>query len=347
MTAIDDNTPPRVALAHSPTPLEEMPRLATALAGAATPRLYVKRDDCTGLALGGNKARQLEYYMGQAVAQDADTVLITGAVQSNFVRQAAAAARKCSMEIHIQLEDRVPHNDATYMGSGNVLLDRLMGATIHPFPEGENEAAADANLDAIAQRLAAEGRKPYVIHLGIDSPPWGGLGYVDAGREIATQADAMGLHFDAIVVASGSGLTHAGLLAGLRAAGVDARVLGVCVRRDATQQRARIQRRLAEILELAGLPVDTAGDADIHVEDSWLGSGYGRLTEEVRDAMETAARTEALVLDPVYTGKTMAGLIGMVARGDFAADEKVLFVHTGGAPALFGYEALNSQRSKG
>jgi len=268
-------------------------------------------------------------------------------VQSNFVRQAAAAARKCGMECHIQLEDRVPHNDATYMGSGNVLLDHLLGATIHPFPEGENEAAADANLDAIAERLAAEGKRPYVIYLGISSPPWGGLGYVDAGREIVAQASAQDIRFDAVVVASGSGLTHAGLLAGLRAAGADARVLGVCVRRDAEQQRARIARRLAEILDLAGLPADTAGADDISVEDTWLGTGYGRLTEEVRSAMETAARTEALVLDPVYTGKTMAGLIGMVVRGDFGPDERVLFVHTGGAPALFGYDAFNPVRSAG
>ena len=306
--------PPRVRLAHSPTPLEAMPNLSARLGG---PNLFVKRDDCTGLAMGGNKARQLEYYLGQAVTQDADTVLITGAVQSNFVRQAAAAARKCAMDIHIQLEDRVPHNDATYMGSGNVLLDHLLGATIHTFPEGENEAAADANLEAIADTLRAEGRRPYVIHLGIDHPPLGALGYIDAGREIAQQARTMDIAFDAVVVATGSGLTHAGLLAGLRAAGERAPVYGICVRRDAVQQKARIERRLGEVLELAGLPQDSANAADVHAEDTWLGPGYGRLTDEIREALDLAASTEALILDPVYTGKVMAGLIGMIRRNDF------------------------------
>jgi len=335
---------PRVRLAHAPTPLEFLPNLTARLGG---PRIYVKRDDCTGLAMGGNKARQLEYYLGQAVAEGADTILITGAVQSNFVRQAAAAARKCGMDCHIQLEDRVPHNDATYMGSGNVLLDQLLGATLHEFPEGENEAAADANLEAIADGLRAEGRKPYVIHLGIDHPPWGGLGYVDAGREIASQAHGMNLKLDAVLVATGSGLTHAGLLAGLRAAGENVPVYGICVRRDAKQQRARIERRLAEIIDLAGLPADTAGAADISVDDTWLGPGYGRLTDEIRNALDIAATTEALILDPVYTGKVMAGLIGKVERGDFRPADNLLFVHTGGSPALFGYEELNRTQAPG
>ncbi len=332
------NLPPRVRLAHTPTPLEPLPYLSARLDG---PNLFVKRDDCTGLAMGGNKARQLEYYLGQAVAQSADTILITGAVQSNFVRQAAAAARKCGMDCHIQLEDRVPHNDATYMGSGNVLLDHLLGATIHTFPEGEDEAAADANLEAIADTLRTQGRRPYVIHLGIDHPPWGGLGYIDAGREIAQQAQTMDIDFNAVVVATGSGLTHAGLLAGLRAAGQRVPVYGVCVRRDAVQQKARIERRLGEILDLAGLSRDTATAQDVHVEDTWLGPGYGRMTDEIREALDLGAGTEALILDPVYTGKVMAGLIGMVRRGDFKKTDNVLFVHTGGSPALFGYEELN------
>jgi D-cysteine desulfhydrase family pyridoxal phosphate-dependent enzyme len=329
---------PRVRLAHAPTPLESMPYLSAALVG---PELYVKRDDCTGLAMGGNKARQLEYYLGQAVDQNADTILITGAVQSNFVRQAAAAARKCGMDCHIQLEDRVPHNDATYLGSGNVLLDHLLGATIHEFSEGEDEAAADANLEAIADGLREQGRKPYVIHLGIEHPPWGGLGYVDAGRETAAQAKAMNQKFDAVVIATGSGLTHAGMLAGLRAAGDRTPIYGICVRRDAKSQQARIERRLKEILALAGLPSDTVAAGEVRVEDTWLGPGYGHLTDEISEAMHLAAETEALILDPVYTGKVMAGLIGMVRRGDFKSTDKVLFVHTGGSPALFGYEELN------
>ncbi len=329
---------PRVRLAHTPTPIEPMSNLSIALRG---PKLFVKRDDCTGLATGGNKVRQLEYYMGQAVARDADTIIITGAVQSNFVRQAAAAARKLNMDCHVQLEDRVPYYDAFYHGSGNVLLNRLLGATVHEFSDGENEAAADTNLEAIASNLRNKGRKPYIIHLGIDYPPWGGLGYVDAGREIMAQADCMDIQFDYIIVASGSGLTHAGLLAGLRTSGSRIPVLGVCVRRDSSTQNARVKRRLQEIVSLAGLPSDSSSVYDVQTDDTWLGASYGLLTDEIVEAIHLAAQTEGLILDPVYTGKVMAGLIGMVRRGDFNKRDKVLFVHTGGAPALFGYEMLH------
>ncbi|MBM08774.1 MAG: cysteine desulfhydrase [Magnetovibrio sp.] len=329
---------PRVRIAHTPTPIEPMSNLSIALGG---PKLFVKRDDCTGLATGGNKVRQLEYYIGQAVASDADTIVITGAVQSNFVRQAAAAARKFNMDCHVQLEDRVPYYDDSYHGSGNVLLNRLLGATIHKFSDGKNEAAADTNLEAIASNLRNKGHKPYIIHLGIDYPPWGGLGYVDAGREIMAQADCMDIHFDYIVVASGSGLTHAGLLAGLRASGTPIPVIGICVRRDSSTQNVRVKRRLQEIISLAGLPTDSSSVDDVQTDDTWLGASYGLLTDQIVEAIHLAAQTEGLILDPVYTGKVMAGLIGMVRRGDFNKRDKVLFVHTGGAPALFGYEMLH------
>tara|TARA_A100001011_G_scaffold342976_1_gene376919 strand:- start:626 stop:1627 length:1002 start_codon:yes stop_codon:yes gene_type:complete len=314
-----------------------MPNLSLALGG---PRLFVKRDDCTGLATGGNKARQLEYYFGQASVSDADTILITGAVQSNFVRQAAAAARKCRMECHIQLEKRLSRSDATYLRSGNVLLNHLLGAEIHHFDKGHDESAADLNLDVLAESLRAKGRKPYVIHLGVDHTPWGGLGYVDAGRETATQVDAMGLTIDAVVLASGSGLTHAGFLTGWRAAGKASPIYGICVRRDANEQKRRIERRLAEIIALAGLSPSLAGPNDINVDDSWLGPGYGRLTQDIRNAIDITAQHEGLILDPVYTGKTMAGLICMVRNSVPANAKNILFLHTGGSVALFGYEEL-------
>ena len=170
---------PRVALGHAPTPIEHAPRLGEALGID----LYIKRDDCTGLALGGNKVRQLEFYLGAARADDCDVVLITGAVQSNFVRLTAAAARHLGMDVHVQLEERVANPDEAYRNSGNVLLDRLLGATIHTFPAGEDEAAADDALKAIAAQLAVSGRDPYVIHLGVDHPPIGALGYVRAAAE--------------------------------------------------------------------------------------------------------------------------------------------------------------------
>jgi len=230
---------PRVALAHRPTPLELMPNVSADLRG---PEVWVKRDDCTGLGMGGNKARQLEFYFGDALAQGADTVLITGAVQSNYVRATAAAAAKLGMGCEIQLEERVAGMDETYRRSGNVLLDQLFGARLHSYPEGEDEGGADAELEVIAERLRGEGRRPYVIHLSEGHRPLGALGYVEAAGEILDQAAALDIDFDAIVVPTGSGATHAGLLVGLRAAGSKIPVHGVCVRRDAGAQAPRILR---------------------------------------------------------------------------------------------------------
>ena len=194
---------PRVTLAHLPTPIEPMENLAAELGRGGG--LYVKRDDCTGLAFGGNKVRQLEFYLGEARAEGADTVLITGAVQSNFVRSAAAAAAKLGMECHAQLEERVPGKDGAYRMSGNVLLDRMLGATIYSYAQGEDEEGADRRLHEIADALKERGRRPYIVPLAPGHKPLGALGYVDAAREILGQLAAQPLRMDEIVVASGSG----------------------------------------------------------------------------------------------------------------------------------------------
>ena len=333
---------PRARLGHAPTPLETAPNLGAALGID----LYMKRDDCTGLAFGGNKVRQLEFHFGEARARGADTVLATGAVQSNLVRIAAAAARRLGMETHIQLEDRVADGGDLYRSSGNLLLDRVLGATLHPFPEGEDEAAADAAMERRAEALAAGGSKPYVIHSAPGHPPLGGLGYVAAAEEIAEQARTLGIRFDAVVCASGSALTHAGLLVGLRALGQRAPVLGICVRRDAAGQAARVARVAGGLAAMIGRP-DAFDAGDVEVSDAVHPPGYGRLNEPVREAMALAARREGLLLDPVYTGKAMAGLIAHVRSGRIAAGSRVLFVHTGGQPALFAYaESLGSWLSQ-
>ena len=331
---------PRVRLGHAPTPLDPAPNLGAALGID----LWIKREDCTGLAFGGNKVRQLEFHFGEARARGADTVLVTGAVQSNLVRIAAAAARKLGMAVHIQLEERVADGGETYRTSGNLLLDRVLGATLHPFPEGEDEAAADAAMERRAAALAAEGRNPYVIHSAPGHPPLGGLGYVLAAEEIAEQAPGAG--FDAVVCASGSALTHAGLLVGLRALGEQVPVLGICVRRDADRQGARVARVAAALAAMIERP-DTFDAGDVDVSDAVLAPGYGRLNEAVREAMEMAARHEGLLLDPVYTAKAMAGLIAHVRSGRIAPGSRVLFVHTGGQPALFAYaDSLGSWLSE-
>ena len=323
---------PRARLGHAPTPIDAAPNLGAALGID----LHVKRDDCTGLAFGGNKVRQLEFHFGEARARGADTVLVTGAVQSNLVRIAAAAARRLGMEIHIQLEDRVTEGGDLYRTSGNLLLDRVLGATLHAFPEGEDEAAADAAMERRAERLAAAGRKPYVIHSAPGHAPLGGLGYVVAAEEITEQARALDMGFDAVVCASGSALTHAGLLVGLRALGERAPVHGICVRRDAASQGARVARVAGALAGMIDRP-DAFDAAAVEVSDAVLAPGYGRLNESTREAMALAAGREGLLLDPVYTGKAMAGLIAHVRSGRIAPGGRVLFVHTGGQPALFAY----------
>ena len=323
---------PRVQLGHAPTPLDAAPRLGSALGI----ELWIKRDDCTGLAMGGNKVRQIEFYLGEAQTQGADTLLITSAVQSNFVRVAAAAARQLGMDIQVQLEERVPDVDSLYRASGNVLLDRMLGATLHSFPVGEDEAAADASLERLARDLEDEGRKPYVIHLSPGHPPLGALGYVITAEEIITQAQSHGIGFDAVVCPSGSAHTHTGTLIGLRTLGEKVPVYGICVRRDARRQSARVADMAARLASMIECP--EAFDAgDVEVYDGVLAGGYGRLNEAVREAIEMAAMLEALFLDPVYTGKTMAGLIDHVRSGRIASGSRVLFIHTGGLPAIFAY----------
>ncbi len=325
---------PKVDLSQGETPLERLENLGRRLGVT----LWAKRDDCNGLAMGGNKVRQLEYYLGRGAAEGADTVLVTGALQSNFARLTAAAARRLGWQPEIQLEDRVPKDDPFYRASGNVLLDQLLGARIHHFPQGENEAAADRSLDEIATRLRGEGRRPYVIHLGIEHPPVGGLGYVEAACETRRQLQRMGREPSHVVVPSGSGLTQAGFLVGARALGWQVPVLGVCVSRDAVQQHQRVLRRAREIVGLLGNGLEIT-EQDVIVDDSVLAPGYGRINEHTRAAIRLAAESEALLLDPVYSGRCMAGLLHFVEQGRIPTGSEVLFVHTGGTPAIFAYQS--------
>jgi D-cysteine desulfhydrase/L-cysteate sulfo-lyase len=323
----------RVNLGVEPTAIETLDRLGNELGIS----LFVKRDDCLPLAMGGNKHRQLEYYFGQAADHNADTVLITGAIQSNFVRLCAAAARKIGWHPVVQLEDRVPNRDHAYNNSGNVLINRMLGADLHYFHEGGNEAAADASLDNLAEIERSKGRTPYVIHLGIDHPPFGAMGYVACAVETRIQCERQGIEPNHIIIPSGSGLTHSGFLAGARAVGWDVSVHGICVRRNCEFQRPRIERRYREVLECldVGEQFDTN---DVRVDDTVLAPGYGQLNDGVAEAIRLAAQCEGLLVDPVYSGRTLAGLISLVRNSIIKPHEKVLLIHTGGGPALFGYE---------
>ena len=320
----------QVNLGHLPTPLEAMPNLGAELGLD----LWVKRDDCTGVGMGGNKVRQLAFFFGAAKAQGADCVLITGAVQSNFVRTTAAFAAKCKMECHIQLEERVPDVSDLYRNNGNVLLSRLFGAKLYSYPTGEDEAGADAALGRLAEKLQNAGKTPFIVKLGIASAPLGALGYVAAAAEIVAQAKDMP-PFDEIIVPSGSALTHAGLLFGLRALGDHTPVRGICVRRNAELQNPRVAKKLAEISEM--LSVDAGiKSLDISVFDGVLDPGYGQVSKAVVAAIKSCASREGLLLDPVYTGKSMAGLMAL-SRGEKLRGKRILFWHTGGSPALFAY----------
>ncbi|MEO0774797.1 MAG: D-cysteine desulfhydrase family protein [Pseudomonadota bacterium] len=323
---------PRHTIVATPTPLLPMPRLSESLGID----LWFKRDDLAGPSLGGNKSRQLEYYFGAALAQGADTILITGAVQSNFVRLAAAVARSLRMDAVVQLEHRVKTDDPTYARSGNVVLNRLLGAEILYYPEGEDEAGADAALYARAEALRAAGHVPYVIPLSEDHPPLGALGYVNAAQEILEEAE-----FDMFVVASGSGATHAGLLAGVRGAGSAARVIGSCVRRARDVQEARIGRimnRLGALYDGA----DRVTPDDIVIWDGALAPGYGQVGEAALDAMQLVAGQEGVLLDPVYTAKSFAAIPALVADGTIPKGARVCYVHTGGLAGLFGYSDILS-----
>lgn len=322
----------RVSVYDSPTSLECLENLST-LTGNS--RLFVKRDDCNNLGFGGNKVRQVEYYFGDALACGADTVLITGAVQSNFVRTVAALAARTSLQCHIQLESRVANDSAHYSSSGNVLLNRLFGAKLHYFEKGEDEAGADSSLREIAAELKAAGRKPYVIPLSLGHAPLGALGYVRAAAELLDQLRQLNLRIDEMFVASGSGSTHAGILFGLRALDSPIRVVGVCVRRAGSLQFERIRTRCQEIAGL--LEVESrVTDSDIVITDEHFAPGYGKASEEVWDSIVLAARKEGLVLDPTYTGKAMAAFLARAKSQD--APSKMLFIHTGGTPAIFGYQ---------
>jgi L-cysteate sulfo-lyase len=320
---------PRVQLGHWPTPLEPMKGLARRL---NADRLYIKRDDCTGLATGGSKTRKLEFLVGEAVRQGADTLLTQGAVQSNHVRQTAAAAAFMGMACEAILEERVPDAPAAYHESGNVLLDHLFGIPLHRVPAG---TAMDAALEALAQTLRQQGRKPYVIPGG-GSNALGSLGYVDCVLELQRQCDAMGLRKPHLVHATGSAGTQAGLVAGVHALGLDWPVTGIGVRAPREAQETRVHELAVRVLDLLGVSQPLPRERVV-ADCRFIGAGYGIPTDSMVEAVTLLARTEGILADPVYTGKGLAGLLDMVCTGKFQPDEDVIFVHTGGAAGLFGY----------
>jgi L-cysteate sulfo-lyase len=319
----------RARFAHLPTPLEPAPRLSAELGVD----LWIKRDDCTGLAGGGNKTRKLEFLLGEALEQGADTLITQGAVQSNHVRQTAAAAASFGMACRVVLENRTGNQAEDYLWSGNVLLDRLLGARIRTVEAG-SDMNAEMALDA--EEVRAAGGTPYVIPGG-GSNAVGALGYVDCALELAAQANDEGLVIDRIVTATGSAGTHAGLVAGLAVSGADIPVLGIGVRAPKQKQEENVFNLAVETAALLGHRERVSRDMVV-ADCDYVGAGYGLIDQGVADALALAARTEGLLLDPVYTGKAMKGLIALARQGAFEG-QTVVFLHTGGAQGLFAYQS--------
>lgn len=320
---------PRIRFGHLPTALEPMDRLSELLGG---PRLWVKRDDCTGLSSGGNKTRKLEYLMADAQAQGADTIITQGATQSNHARQTAAASAKLGLDCHILLEDRTGSNDPAYILNGNVLLDRLHGATVSKRAGGVD---MNAEMVALADTLRAEGKTPYIIPGG-GSNQIGALGYVNCVREIADQAAEIGLSIDALVHATGSSGTQAGLVAGLAALQSDIHLLGIGVRAPQEKQEQMVYDLACKTADHLGTGLEIERE-QVRANCDYVGPGYGLPTEGMIEAVKLLARTEGLLFDPVYSGKGLDGLIDQIKKGYFAGLDNVMFLHTGGSAALFGY----------
>lgn len=326
---------PRVFLAHLPTPLEKLDRLSRDLGG---PEIWIKRDDCTGLSTGGNKTRKLEFLMAEAQAMGADMVMTQGATQSNHARQTAAFAAKLGMDCHILLEDRTGSNNANYNRNGNVLLDHLHGATTSTRPGGLD---MHAEMEKVAERYRAEGRKVYVIPGG-GSNATGALGYVNCALELVAQANDRGLVIDHIVTATGSAGTQAGLVAGLKAINAKIPLIGFGVRAPKDKQEENVYKLALLTVDKLGCP-GVVDRTDVVADSNYVGSGYGIPREDTLEAIRMFAQLEGILLDPVYSGKGAAGLIDYCRKGVFKKGERVVFLHTGGAAALFGYDAVFAQ----
>ena len=319
---------PRVQLAHLPTRIEPLRALTQHLGG---PTLYIKRDDCTGLALGGNKTRKLEFLLAEALAAGADTIVTVGGAQSNHARQTAAAAAKLGLACVLLLRQNIQPDDRSFLRSGNVLLDKLLHADVRILAVNQEIGEARERVEA---ELRAAGRKPFFIPIG-GATAVGCLGYVAAAEELIAQVDDADIHLDCIVHATGSG-TQAGMLAGLRALGNATPVKGFTTHLDRDEQEELVWSLVTETADLLQ-SVARPSRADVRANSDYYGGVYGVAQDASIEAVRIMASTEGILLDPIYTGVALAGLIHQIQRGRFGPKDTVLFLHTGGTPGLFGY----------
>ncbi|WP_438950721.1 D-cysteine desulfhydrase family protein [Psychrobacter submarinus] len=320
------DTLPKASLGYFPTPLIELTRLSKTLGG---PNIYMKRDDNTGLALGGNKTRKLEYIIGDALAKGADTVITAGAIQSNHCRQTAGAAASLGLECHLVLGGEEPEQP-----QGNLLLDKVYGCHIHW--TGENRKGED--IPALVAQLKAEGKKPYVIPYG-GSNELGAVAFIEAYKELNAQREALKVDFSHIIFASSSGATHAGLMLGNKILQTHSQIVGINIDKgemDKVPFDEHIVSLANSTAQLIAADYQFTAD-DLILNSDYVGDGYGVIGELEKEAIALTAQNEGILLDPVYTGRAMGGLIDMIRTEQIKATDNVLFWHTGGAPALFAY----------
>ena len=317
-------TLPRIDLAHLPTPLDEAPHLSAALEG---PRIFIKRDDLTGLALGGNKVRKLEFVMADALQKGADVVITTGSSQSNHACQTAAAARKLSMKAILVLEKGV-HIET----QGNLLLDNIFDAEVHLIDDG---SLVTETMEKLAAEMRRLGHNPYLIPTGA-SNALGASGYVNAVKEICEKSVQKRINPQYLIVAAGSIGTMAGLLVGARYFHAPFKVIGISVKLDREALARKIADLANETARLLGMNLTFAPD-EISIYDEYVGEGYGIPTPQGIEAIRLVAQTEGLILDPVYSAKAMAGFADLIRQGKFTSQDTIIFVHTGGAPSVFAY----------
>ena len=324
----------RYPLTFGPTPIEYLPRLTEAI--GANVHVYAKRDDCnSGLAMGGNKLRKLEYIVPDAIASGADTLVSIGGVQSNHTRMVAATAAKIGMKCVVVQEKWVPHYDAVYDRVGNILLTRLMGADSRLVDDGFDIGIRQSWEDAM-QSVRDAGGVPYGIPAGASVHKFGGLGYVGFAEEVRAQEQELGFAFDYIVVCVVTGSTQAGMIVGFAADDRADRVIGIDASGTLDQTRAQVRQIVDQTAELVELG-RAVRDDEIVINPDYAYPAYGVPSEETNDAIRLAARTEAMITDPVYEGKSMQGLIDLARKGFFPEGSRVLYAHLGGAPAINGY----------
>jgi 1-aminocyclopropane-1-carboxylate deaminase len=324
----------RYPLTFGPTPIEFLPRMTEALGGDV--EIWAKRDDCnSGLAMGGNKLRKLEYIVPDAIASNADTLVSIGGVQSNHTRMVAATAAKIGMKCVVVQESWVPHEDAVYDRVGNILLTRLLGADSRIVEDGFDIGIRKSWEDAI-QSVKDAGGKPYGIPAGASVHKYGGLGYVGFAEEVRAQEAQMGVTFDYIIVCVVTGSTQAGMIVGFAADNRADKVIGIDASATPAQTRAQVREIVDNTAELVELGRKVRDDEIVILED-YAYPAYGVPSAETSDAIRFAARTEAMITDPVYEGKSMQAMMDLVKKGFFLKGSKVLYAHLGGAPALNGY----------